>query len=123
MAVDSVELVTEWGDGDKISQLFFSGVYHMNPLSPKLDWSLANPQWAASLNPILNNPTNTSMILKNQPLINGVTIINHGLGRLMQGWIITDINGAATIYRSAPFNNKTLTLTSNAIVTVSIEVF
>lgn len=41
----------------------------------------------------------------------------------MQGWFLVDIQGPATIYSSAPFNNLTLTLTSNTAVTVSIGVF
>ena len=92
-------------------------------LSSHLSWELMNPILASTLNPIITLPQSSARILKNIPLINGVTVINHMLGRNMQGWIITDITGAATIYRSAPFNNLTLTLTSNAAVTVSIEVF
>lgn len=94
-----------------------------SPLSPNLSWDLANPKWAQSLNPIIANPLSSGSILKNIILVNGETVINHGLGRLMQGWIIVDINGAATIYRSQLMNDKTLTLTSNAVVTASIEVF
>jgi hypothetical protein len=56
-------------------------------------------------------------------LINGTTIINHGLGKMQQGWFIVDINGAATIYRSQPLNDKTLILNSSAAVIVSIGVF
>lgn len=93
------------------------------PLSSKLDWSLANPIWAAAINPVIANPLNDANILSEIVLVDGVTIINHGLSRKMQGWFIIDINGAATIYRSAPFNSSTLTLTSSAIVTVSLGVF
>lgn len=93
------------------------------PLSSKLDWSLANSLWAQALNPVLANPINNITILKNIPLISGVTVINHGLSRMQVGWFLTDINGAATIYRSASFNSTTLTLTSSAAVTVSIGVF
>lgn len=92
-------------------------------LSPKLDWNLANPKWAAELNPIILNPMTNMTILNNILLIDGVTVINHGLQQMQQGWIIVDINGAATIYRSAALNSITLTLTSNAAVTVSIGVF
>ena len=87
-----------------------------------LPWELARRQWAAQLNPVLADPFFPS-IISNVSLINGTTVINHKLGRMMQGWFITDINGAATIYRSKPLNNLTLTLTSNAAVTVSIGVF
>lgn len=85
--------------------------------------SLLQTKWSAILNPILSAPTNQGVFIQNINLINGVNTINHGLGRVQLGWSIVDINGAASIYRSAPFNNLTLTLTSNAAVTVSIEVF
>lgn len=80
-------------------------------------------RWKAAIDPLLALPTSQSSILTDVPLISGVTVINHKLGRTMQGWSIVDINGAAAIYRSAPLNDKTLTLTSSAAVTASIEVF
>ena len=92
-------------------------------LSQKLDWEQANTLWAGVINPFLLNPLNSVQILTNIALINGATTFNHKLGRTPQGWFITDIQGAATIYRSQPFNQNTLTLTSNAAVTVSIGVF
>lgn len=93
------------------------------PLSSKIDWNLANPLWAQALNPIISNLILSGIPITNVILNNGETIINHGLGRLMQGFSVTDINGAATVYRSAPFNSKTLTLTSSALVTVNLWVF
>lgn len=92
-------------------------------LSSNLDWSLANPLWASILNPVISNPTNAVQVLQNVNLLSGSNVINHRLGRQMQGWFVTDIQGSATIYRSAPFNNMTLTLTSNSAVTVNIGVF
>ncbi len=92
-------------------------------LSPKLPWEAMNPILASTLNPLINAPLNNATILKDIALINGVTVINHKLGRTMQGWFLTDITGIAAIYRSSPFNDLTLTLTSNAAVTVSIGVF
>jgi hypothetical protein len=94
-----------------------------SPLSPKLDWPLANPIWAQALNPIVSNAMLSGLPSLNVLLINGVTVINHKLGRLMQGWFLTDIDGAALIYRSADFNKKTLTLTSNAQVKVNLWLF
>jgi hypothetical protein len=93
------------------------------PLSPKLDWLIANPLWAASLNPVIANPLNSISIIPNINLISGPNVINHKLGHAMNGWFLVDIQGIASIYRSAPFNNLTLTLTSNASVIVSIGVF
>jgi len=92
-------------------------------LSPKLTWELANPLWASQLNPLLANPLSSMSIIKNVSLVVGVNTINHFLGQNQQGWILTDITGPATIYRSQPFNNKTLTLTASAACTVSIGVF
>lgn len=85
--------------------------------------SMALARWKSILDPLIAKPQSQGLILTEVQLKNGVTVINHLLGDLMQGWAIVDINGAAAIYRSAPFNDKTLTLTSNAAVTVDIEVF
>lgn len=93
------------------------------PLSSNLDWSLANNLWAASLNPLIANVLNAAQILTNISLVTGNNTINHKLGRDMTGWFLTDIQGIATLYRSQPLNNLTLTLTSSANVTVSIGVF
>lgn len=80
-------------------------------------------QWASQIDPMIANPANKMSILKNIVLASGNNVINHLLGRTQQGWIITDIQGAATVYRSAPFNALTLTLNSSAPVTVSVGVF
>jgi hypothetical protein len=88
-----------------------------------LPTSLMQTRWSSILNPILANPMNGVSILENVAIKNGVTVINHLLGRNQQGWFLTDIQGAATIYRSQPFNDKTLTLTSSAAVIANIGVF
>lgn len=80
-------------------------------------------RWKAILDSLLKNPLNSASVLKNVQLTTGVNVINHLLGRTQQGWYLTDINGAAVIFRSEPFNNLTLTLTSDADVIVNIGVF
>ena len=85
--------------------------------------SMLQTTWAAIINPFLGRATNQANVLNNVKLVSGTNVINHLLGRQMQGWSIVDIQGAATIYRSAPLSATTLTLTSSAAVTVSIEVF
>lgn len=87
------------------------------------DLTLLQTSWSTELNPVLANPLVNGIFRKGIALINGVTTINHLLGRKQQGFIITDINGAALVYRSLPFNNLTLTLTSNATVTVDLYIF
>jgi len=93
------------------------------PLSPKLDWNTANPIWAQSLNPVIANPMNNVSILENIVLKTGSNIINHKLGRMMIGWVLTDIQADQNVYRSAPLNDLTLTLTASGPVTLSIGVF
>jgi hypothetical protein len=80
-------------------------------------------KWKSILDPLLANPLNGASFLNNISLASGVNIINHKLGKNQQGWFLTDIQGPATIYRSAPFNSLTLTLTSSAAVIVSIGVY
>lgn len=92
-------------------------------LPQKLPLPLMQTQWAAKLNPVLANPLNGVNILTNVPLIHGVNVINHLLGRLQQGWFLTDLQAAIVIYRSAPFNATTLTLTASSPTTVNIGVF
>jgi hypothetical protein len=94
----------------------------MSSLSTNLPWTQANTKWASVLNPLLANPLNGVSILENISLSIGSNVINHKLGRLPQGWIIVDKQGVADIYRSAPFNNLTLTLTSSQAVIVNIGV-
>lgn len=95
----------------------------MSQLSTSLPYDQMLTKWSSVLNPMIANPLNNASILTNVNLKNGVTVINHRLGQTMQGWFLIDIQGPATIYRSAPFNDKTLSLTSDAEVTVSIGVF
>lgn len=95
----------------------------MSQLSHRQQWELANDLWASAINPLLSNPINNSILLPNIALKVGVNVINHGLGHMMTGWQIVDIDGLAEIYRSAPMNSLTLTLTSSAAVNCEIEVF
>ena len=85
--------------------------------------SMMSTQWRSILNPVLANPISNPRILKNINLKSGVNVINTGIQQLQQGWIVSDINAVATIYRSQPFNETTLTLTSSAPCTVTLVVY
>lgn len=91
--------------------------------TPDQTLSLLQTRWKSVLDPVISEPFNSGQILASIALNNGVTVINHKLGRVQQGWIITDIQGSASIYREAAFNALTLTLSSSAAVTVNIFVF
>ena len=95
----------------------------MAQLSTKLSFQDLLTKWSSILNPIIGNPTTNPTLLQGIKLINGATTINHNLGQMMQGWKITDQDASANVYRSAPLNASTLTLTSNAAVTINLEVF
>lgn len=95
-------------------------------LPQRLPWDRAQTQWAQELNPIIANPTNNSIILKNVALVAGTNVINHLLSRNLQGWNPTRIRAAATIYDLQDANQTpqlTLVLVSSANVVVDLEVF
>lgn len=92
-------------------------------LTTKLPWEMANSRWAAILNPLLSNPLSSIAFLEGVKLASGANVVNHKLGRVQQGWFITDTNAAITYYRSAPFNDLTLTLTCSGAAVVNIGVF
>lgn len=75
------------------------------------------------MQPIISKPQAQANILSQVVLVPGANVINHLLGRKLQGWQIVDIDGVASLYRSQPNNDLTLTLTSSAAVTVGILVF
>lgn len=88
------------------------------------DLSLMQTVWRSILNPLLGIPFLSGVQLSNISLVSSSpNVINTTLQRMQQGWFITDITGSATLYRSAPFNSLTLTLTASAPCTVSLWVF
>lgn len=92
-------------------------------LPQNLTLPLMQTQWASSLNPLLANPIVNGIFLNNQTLVSGSNVINHLLSRMPQGWFITNINAAVTVYSSAPFTNQVLTLTASGAAVVNIYVF
>lgn len=95
-------------------------------LPQKLPLDQMQTTWASQLNPIIANPTVNNFILKNVALKTGINVINHKLGRNLQGWKSTRIRASATFYDDQdnnPTPNLTLVLVSSADVTVDLEVF
>lgn len=80
-------------------------------------------KWAAILNPVLAQPVINNNFLQGIALSTGNNVINHKLGRVQQGWILTDIDGFAQVARNMPFNDKTLTLVSSGPCNVNLIVF
>lgn len=75
------------------------------------------------LEPLLTNPINFGIILKDIVLdgVNSKTV-DHLLARQPQGWIVIDQNSAAVPYRTL-WNSKTITFEASAPVTFSIYIF
>jgi hypothetical protein len=87
------------------------------------DLSILQTRWKSIIDPVIANPLNSVSILNNIALVSGNNQISHLLGQMQQGWFLTDIDAAATIYRYQPFNSTYLYLNASAPVTVSIGVF
>ena len=88
--------------------------------------TLLQNKWGSILNPVIGNPSNQAQILDGITLAVGSNAVNHKLGRKLRGWRIIRINGVANIYDSQATNQTpalTLQLISDAVVTVSLEVF
>lgn len=92
-------------------------------LPQKLPYDMHQTAWAQQLDPIIRNQLLQGILIQNISLKTGVNVINHKLGRKQIGYIITDIDSAAIIYRSQPLNALTLTLTSDADATISLWMF
>jgi hypothetical protein len=82
-------------------------------------------KWPSQLNPVLANLLINGQLLTDQALINGTTVVNHMMGRQLNGWFLVAPQGAATVYQAAQQPNPTLTLTlvSDAAITTGIWVF
>lgn len=95
-------------------------------LSPKLDWALANPKWAATINPLLGNPLVQGLVLENVLLKTGANTIPHLLGRKLVGYLIILNSAAVTFYDSQRTNQRpdlNLILNASGPSTVSLYVF
>lgn len=90
---------------------------------PNQQLMLLQTKWKSQIDPVLANPLVDGIAIKNISLINGVTVVNHLLGRRMQGWILTDLTAAVTAFRSQPMNSFTLTLTCNGVATCNLWVY
>ncbi len=88
--------------------------------------TMLQTRWASILGPLLANPSLNSAVLKQVQLSTGSNVINHMLGRKLQGWKLVRQRGAANVYDTQDTNSMpqlTLQLESSAPVSVDIEVF
>lgn len=96
----------------------------MAKLPRNLTWQQSDPLWASRLDPVLANLLIQGSQISNVILVaNTPQTINHYLGKNQTGFIITDQNASASVYRTEPFNASTLTLESSANVTINLWVY
>lgn len=98
----------------------------MAKLPQQLTLDQTQNQWAAILDPIASNPIAKGLILKNISLSAGANVINHRLGRKLQGWYPTRVRAAATFFDTQDTNQTpqlTLNLTASAPVVIDLAVF
>jgi hypothetical protein len=69
------------------------------------------------------NPTLDGALVESENMVAATPrALNHKLGRQPRGWILTDIDAAATVHRTA-WDDKTISLEASANATVSVWVF
>ena len=83
-------------------------------------------KWKSEIDPVLANPLNGVSIIKNVSLVSGTNVVNHLLGKPLQGWFIIRQRASASIYDKQDSNQTpglTLVLNSSAAVSVDLAVF
>ncbi len=94
--------------------------------SADVPFQLMQSSWAKQLNPVIANPLMSGQVLKSVHLTTGANEVNHKLQRPLQGWFVTRIRSAASLYDTQDANqmpNLTLSLQSSADVIVDLYVF
>lgn len=98
-----------------------------NRLPQKLTLEQLQNRWSSLIDPVLMNPVNNSLLLKSIPLVSGANVINHKLGRDLQGWYVTRMRSVAiSIYDTQDSNQMpdlTLNLNASAPCVVDLVVF
>ena len=82
--------------------------------------------WASQLNPVLQLPLTQGIILSDVKLVAGANVINHLLGRKLQGWVPVRVRSSATFFDTQDANTSpqlTLQLTASANCVVDLLVF
>jgi hypothetical protein len=78
-----------------------------------------------TLNPVFDNPLLSGQQLKNIALVTGINVVNHKLGRKLQGWFITRPRAVAATFFDTQDTNKlpALTLEINSSVDIIVDIY
>jgi hypothetical protein len=92
-----------------------------------VELSLMQSAWATQLDPILAQPLSKANKLTNISLVSGDNVINHKLGRKLQGWLVIGMhNSFVQLYDKQTTNNMndlTLILNSSGTGLIDLLVF
>lgn len=94
--------------------------------SDSKNMSMLQTTWATLLNPVINNVWVQGTLLTNVQLTTGANVVNHKLGKKLQGWVVARKRGMADIYDTQDTNSMpalTLDLVSDSNVSVDLYVF
>lgn len=99
----------------------------MTQLPQRLTLLQMQQQWATIINPVITNPALNVSILPSIALKTGKNVVNHLLGRSLQGWYVTRLRGSApAIYDLQDANQTpqlTLVLESSGNIVIDLAVF
>lgn len=98
----------------------------MATLPQQLTLSQLQNRWATILDPVVKSPIVNGSQLSNIKLTTGNNVVNHKLGRKLQGWIVVGIDAVSSLYDTQATNQTpqlTLNLVASADVTVSLWVY
>lgn len=92
-----------------------------------LELSLMQNRWAEIIQPVVDKPFNSGLILESITVASGDNIINHKLGKKLQGWIVKRMrNGFIQLYDKQDSNimpDRTLVLNSSGSGLIDLIVF
>lgn len=86
-------------------------------------FTLLQTAWASQINPVLANPLVNGIFQKNVVLTPGINVINHKLGRALQGYVITGMHNIFSQIFDTTSNTPNLTLNLNSSVATSIDLY
>lgn len=87
---------------------------------------LLQTRWAGMINPLLVAPISQGRLLQASLVSSQPNVINHKLGRKLQGWIIVGQSAATSLYDNQKTNSMpelTLILVASAPAQVTLWVF
>jgi hypothetical protein len=81
------------------------------------------PKWKSQLDPVIANLLLNGQQINDVDLSTSDTVIPHNLGQVPQGWLLADQNTNATVFRTQPMTNSSITLQATSACTVNLWIY